>query len=135
MRHAIPNRTAAILVAGLVCAGTPAAAQQDIHLPSGRDVSLIEMRTDSPGADRIYRFRFLAPGLEGPSDFDTAEDDMAYLCEHYAIPHLPEDGPAADRIVVSLSDREIPFGQSVPEAVQFFEAYRPEGGTCIWEGL
>ena len=46
---------------------------------------------------------------------------------------LPATGPQPSQIVISLSDRAVPFGEADPEATQFFEAYRVEGGACIWE--
>jgi Family of unknown function (DUF6497) len=32
-----------------------------------------------------------------------------------------------------MSDRVVPFGQTDPEATQFFEAYSLQGDTCVWE--
>jgi hypothetical protein len=29
----------------------------------------------------------------------------------------------------------VPFGEPAPDATQFFEAYRVEGDTCIWEAF
>ena len=43
--------------------------------------------------------------------------------------------PQPEQIVISLMDRLVDFGATNPDATQFFEAYRIEDGTCIWEGL
>ena len=43
--------------------------------------------------------------------------------------------PKPARVIVSMSDRPTEFGAAVPEATQFFEAYRIEKGVCIWEGV
>ena len=46
---------------------------------------------------------------------------------------LAEFGPAPEQIVISLSDRAVPFGESAPDVVQFFESYRIENDICVWE--
>ncbi|MDH5531341.1 MAG: DUF6497 family protein, partial [Paracoccaceae bacterium] len=33
------------------------------------------------------------------------------------------------------SDRVVPFGESDPEATQYFEAFSIADGTCIWEAF
>jgi len=39
------------------------------------------------------------------------------------------------QVVISFSAAEVPFGEAAPEVTQFFEAYRVEDGTCIWEAF
>jgi hypothetical protein len=68
-------------------------------------------------------------------DFATAATDMAYLCQTYALARLSEFGPQPAQIIISLADQALPFGEPAPEATQFFEAYRIEDGTCIWEAF
>ena len=41
--------------------------------------------------------------------------------------------PQPAQIVISLSDRPVPFGEAAPDATQFFEAFALQDGTCIWE--
>lgn len=111
-------------------------AQEALAVPSGQPVSFLEAQTDIRGpAGLTSRFRFLAPQISqnGGMDYATAERDMAYLCVSYALPRLPSTGPRARQIVISLSDRPVAFGQTAPEATQFFESYRPEGAECVWE--
>ncbi len=60
---------------------------------------------------------------------------MQALCETYALPRIGGMVPEPQQIVIVLADRAVPFGEAAPEAVQFFEAYRPENGACIWELL
>jgi hypothetical protein len=62
-----------------------------------------------------------------------AQQDMAFLCDSFAIPRLTATGPMPAQIVISLSDRPVPFGEPSEDATQFFEAYRPGDGICIWE--
>ncbi|WP_245972404.1 DUF6497 family protein [Rhodovulum iodosum] len=128
----------AVLLGVAVAAG-PVLGQATIDVPSGQPVSLIETVWGEPGPTGLtLRFRFLAPEIArdgGAVDFETAAEDMAYLCEAYALPRLSELGARPSQIVISLSDRPLPFGTADPEATQFFEAYSPEGDRCIWEGF
>ncbi|MFD1809399.1 DUF6497 family protein [Gemmobacter lanyuensis] len=82
------------------------------------------------------RFRFLAPQIAreaGDVDFETASADMLALCQSFALPRLAELGPQPQQIIISLADRVVPFGETSPDATQYFEAYSIENGTCIWE--
>lgn len=124
-------RQGAIL--GIVMLAAPVAAEE-IVTPSGMAVTWLETVHGAPGPEGLTaRFRFLAPAIAGEVDFDTAAADMHWLCESFALPRLSVLGPQPAQVVISLSDRDLPFGQTDPEAVQFFEAYRPEGEACIWE--
>lgn len=122
----------ALLVA-LALAAHPARAQQpEIALPSGRIVMLHDVIVEADA----QRFRFLEPDLAMVIDFvpyDALEADMHYLCETWALDHL--DGATPALIHISIADRPVEFGTQDPEAAQVFEAYRPEGDTCIWEGF
>jgi len=115
----------------------PAAAAQEeaLRLPSGLDARLQEMRTDRRmGSGLIYRFRFVAGGLEGgEAAFDRITTDLHWLCTEYALPRIAEIGPRPGRVVISLADRPVEFGIHDPEIVQVFEAFRPEDDTCHWE--
>lgn len=129
----------ALWVIGLGLALSSAAQAEAVSVPSGQEVRFQDMVWGEPGpAGLTARFRFIAPGIAraaGTVDFAQAEPDMMFLCETYALPRLSGIGPQVAQVVISLSDRPLEFGESVPEATQFFEAYRPENGTCIWEGF
>lgn len=118
-----------------VIAGDSAA----VAVPSGQVVSLLDVVLDAPGPEGMAaRFRFVAPAIAkvgGTVDFETASLDMAHLCQSYALPRLAENGPVPAQIIISLSDRAVPFGEAAPDATQFFEAYRVEGDACIWEAF
>lgn len=102
-----------------------------IAVPSGRQVQFLDVITNAPGAEgATARFRFVVPGLQ--QDEDWAED-MQALCDSYALPRIEGMVPAPQQIVISLADRELPFGESMPDAVQFFEAYSVENASCMWE--
>ena len=111
-----------------------AAAAEEIVTPSGMAVTWLETVHGAPGPEGLTaRFRFLAPEIAGEVDFETAAGDMLWLCESFALQRLSEIGPEPSQVVISLADRDIPFGQTDPDAVQFFEAYRPAGDVCEWE--
>lgn len=108
-------------------------------MPSGQPVAFQDLILDETGAAGMTaRFRFVTPEIArdgGSIGFDRAEGDMLALCEIFALPRIHDMTPAPDQIVISLSDRPVTFGTAAPEATQFFEAYRPEGGACVWEGF
>jgi hypothetical protein len=104
-----------------------------IAVPSGREVTLIDVITNIPGnAGAAARFRFLAPGLT-LAETETAAGDMLALCTGYALPRTQGTVPQPSEIIISLSAKAVPFGQPAPDVVQFFESYRDEGGVCVWE--
>lgn len=108
-----------------------------LALPSGQTVTLIETISNAPGPmGAVARFRFLAPEIAaegGTVGFDTAAEDMLWLCQNYALARVAEFGPLPSQIIISLEDRPVPFGEADPDATQFFEAYSIENGACIWE--
>jgi hypothetical protein len=108
-------------------------------VPSGQTVTFVEIIRDAPGVSGLtYRFRFLAPAIgrnSGTISSEVALEDMKALCETYALPKLANLGPQVEQIVVSLADRPVAFGDPDPEATQYFEAFHPEGGACIWDGF
>lgn len=111
--------------------------EKDIVVPSGQEVMLLEVITNVPGPEGLTaRFRFLAPGIarEGGSvDAETAALDMDALCKDFALPRISNLGPVPRQVIISLSDRDVPFGEARPDATQFFNAYSIEDGQCIWE--
>jgi len=110
-----------------------------VPVPSGQEVRFVDVVMNAPGPDGLTaRFRFVAPAIakdSGTVGFDVAASDMEHLCTNFALPRIAGTGPAPSQVVISLSDRDVPFGEAAPEATQFFEAYRVEGGACIWEGF
>jgi hypothetical protein len=112
---------------------------QQVAVPSGQSVTLQEVLWNVPGPDGLTaRFRFLAPQIArngGTVSFETASADMAWLCQNFAIDRISTLGPAPQQVIISLADRDIPFGQTDEEATQFFDAYRIEDGKCVWEAF
>ena len=126
-----------LVVAIMLMAG-PAQAES-VTVPSGQPVQFIEMLQDAEGSEGLtLRFRFLAPQIArdgGSVGIDAALEDIGSLCADFAAPTVAEMRPVPQQIVISLMDRMVEFGATNPDATQFFEAYRIENGTCIWEGL
>ncbi|AVO39592.1 acetolactate synthase [Pukyongiella litopenaei] len=112
-------------------------AAQPVAVPSGQQVTLTQVLIEEQSTGGpLARFRFLAPRIaESGGDIapDQAAADMDHLCKALVLPYLAQYALEPDRVVISLSDREVPFGKSVPEATQFFEAYRPGPQGCVWE--
>lgn len=80
----------------------------------------------------VARFRLVLPGLgaEGAAYEDVAADFL-WVCEQVALPSLAANGWTATEVNVSLGDREVEFGATDAEAVQFFQGFRIEGGACV----
>lgn len=111
-----------------------------VAVPSGQEMRLQEVVWNAPGPDgAAVRFRFVAPAIArdgGGVGFEAAADDMLHLCQTFALPHISAAAAEAPgQIIISLADREVAFGASDPQATQFFEAYRVENGSCIWEAF
>ncbi|WP_050526052.1 DUF6497 family protein [Pseudorhodobacter aquimaris] len=112
-----------------------AGGEVSLPVPSGQPVTLQEMFWEE-GSDLVLRARFIAPLIARAGralDHDTAVADMAYLCSSFVLPQLDAQQARRVQIILSLSDIALPFGQSDPDATQFFEAYRMDGDTCISE--
>lgn len=123
--------------AGAVWAETPL-----MGLPSGTQVTLHEVLLDptpTQGTDAApwARFRFVAPELRRDGTGQTHADaaaDMDHLCSALVRPYLELHQLTPARVVISLADRPVPFGQAAPDVSQFFESYRLVDGACVWEG-
>ena len=112
----------------------PATAEDVVMLPSGLETRLQEMLWDRPGSGLVYRFRFVAEEFapEG-ADFDVLQEDLAFLCNEFALPKVSNVGPVPGQIIISLADRDSEFGVFDPEVSQVFEAYSVDDGACVWE--
>jgi hypothetical protein len=108
-----------------------------ITVPSGQRVTLLQVLSDTAGPMGLtLRFRFLAPGVAregGEVDPETAAKDMDALCQDYALPRVSNMGPQPAQIVISMSDVDVPFGETQPEATQLFNSYSIEDGICVWD--
>lgn len=123
--------------AAVATAQDDTAKKGDIRLPSGESVIFNDVIWGEPGpAGLTVRFRFLDPDLArrlDTEDFMALEQDTAFLCDTYALERIASTGPQPQQIVISISDREVAFGEPAPEAAQVFEAYSFDGSGCTWE--
>jgi hypothetical protein len=121
------------LFALAVCAlGAPAAlAAEGIVVPSGQPVSFIEFISEE--ATNTVRFRFLTPEIGKSFQYADVAGDFQVVCDEQVVPALEANGLTPAQIVLSMSAVDIPFGEPAPEVLQFFEIFRAENGTCIWE--
>ncbi len=114
-----------------------AAAQDHPQVPSGFSPQLFEQFLDvkPDGVFTYARFRFVVPELaKGRApDLNVLAEDFTHLCKEYALPLLAAGTDPVDKIIISYSDRPVEFGAADPDAKQFFEQFRFENGTCIWE--
>ncbi|WP_298847028.1 DUF6497 family protein [uncultured Ruegeria sp.] len=154
-RTAQANRTARAIPEGGACPrrvwgraiclvlftiSAPVFAQTDksLPVPSGQPVHLNNVMLDNNPGELWVRFRFIAPKIGasvGRIGYDVASKDMEHLCQILAVPYVAQHELQPARIVISLSDRPVEFGDTAPDATQYFEAYRLEQSRCIWEGL
>lgn len=123
----------------LLWIGAATAAGQEEALaavPSGLHFDLMENFIEpQPDGSDWARFRFLAPALADGVGYDKVEADFGYLCSEYALPDLKGQGASVTQVVISLSSKALAFGDIQPDIVQFFEAFRIEDDTCIWEAF
>ena len=134
MRRLMAFPVCALILAAGACEGDDG-AKGAIAVPSGREITLIEVITDVPGpAGVTARFRFLAPDLVA-KDLQAAAIDMEALCNSHAVPWIAGLALAPLQIILSLSATPVAFGEAAPDVVQFFEAYSVQDGTCIREAF
>ncbi len=122
----------AVSVLCAVCAPVVVSAQ-DISVPSGQPLSFLEFISEDDGA--IVRFRFLTPEIGNTFAYGDVRDDFLVVCNEQVMPVLDANGLSPTQIVLSMSAQDIPFGADNPNVLQFFEVFRPENGTCIWENF
>lgn len=124
---------AALMLPAFLLGAKPLAAAD---VPSGQAVVLHEVLVDVQDSVNWLRFRFVAPQIaagEAKIVFEVAGEDMMHLCQTFALPYMAEHALEADKIVISFMDRITEFGQADSDATQYFEAFRAESGTCIWD--
>jgi hypothetical protein len=133
MRRALncPAMLTALVVLA-ACQEEPASGPE-VEVPSGRELSLIDIITNAPGPEgAAARFRFLAPDLTLDAA-EAAAADMQVICDTFALQRTDGMVPAPQQIIISFASAAVPFGEPAPDVVQFFESFRIENGACIWE--
>lgn len=116
----------------------PALADTTLQLGSGLTVTRDEVLFEPPGAydaaRRLVRLRYVSDQLPSLS-FDRISGDFQELCERDGLAVARDFAPNATQLIVSLSSEAVAFGETAPNVVQYFDAFRREGDTCIWEGI
>ena len=111
----------------------------EISVPSGQPVTFIERITDPDGPSGLtLRYRFVAPEISkegGSVDFDQAVADIDALCATFVLADAGIASMNPAQVVITLMDQNVQFGVATPDATQYFEAYRLENDTCVWEGF
>lgn len=102
---------------------------QEVRVPSGQKVQLMEMLEEAGQDGPTRRYRFVAPGL-GEIAFEDAARDMDHLCAEFGVREAADAELALHRVIVSLSEQPIAFGATDASITQYFEVYSVEGGQC-----
>lgn len=123
------QRTA--LACGFAISTAFSAAANEIPVPSGQSLTFLEFLSENDGD--VVRFRFLAPQIGLEFAYVDVMGDFQVVCDQQVMPVLLENGLTPIHIVLSMSAVDIPFGEPAPDVLQFFEVFRPENNTCIWE--
>ena len=108
------------------------------EVPSGQSVTLHEVLVDMVNGENWLRFRFVAPSIgadKGKVSHGDAAKDIEHLCAAVAVPYIAEYDLKSDLVVVSMADQKTEFGETNPDATQFFEAFRVQNDICIWEAF
>jgi hypothetical protein len=104
-----------------------------IELPSGQSVTLVETIWNTPGPQGLAtRFRFLAPEINpetGSVDFLAAADDIAWLCQNFALSRVTDEGPIPSQIARCPLARLIPKRCSISKPSGLRTA--PASGRCF----
>lgn len=118
------------------CVVSLCSAAHAVDVPSGQQINLSEVLVDEQSTQTWLRFRFLAPKIavgEGQLTYSEVEGDFQHLCDKLAVPYIAEFELSGDVVVISMADRDVPFGQTDPDSIQYFEAFRVKDGACVWE--
>ncbi len=117
-------------------AATAGVLEETPAVPSGNEIALQEILFEVRQDDsRVARFRYVMPLMRQGLSFAEIEEDFFHLCIGVAVPYLAVQNETVDQVIISMADRETDFGVTTSLATQYFEAFRVENGTCIWEGF
>ncbi|MGH1423556.1 MAG: DUF6497 family protein [Pseudooceanicola sp.] len=127
-----------IVAAGgaFLCAATTVSGQEEAPtVPSGIALTLQEVREETdPAGNPVVRFRYVALELANVG-FARVEGDFDVICKDQVLPWVALKDPLPKRAVISMASAPVEFGATAPDVTQYFEVYRLENGSCIWEGL
>ncbi|MCF7699677.1 DUF6497 family protein [Loktanella sp. M215] len=107
---------------------------QQIAVPSGLEISLYDVILDADS--QVARFRFLVPAIApeaGNKTFGDVIGDLQFVCDSVIVPALLEHGWTTGDVVLSVSDKPVDFGTYDSQVVQYFQPFRLDRDTCVWE--
>ena len=115
-------------------------ADGSVSLPSGLVVAQQEMRLEPVGAPthavNTVRLRYVSAQLAAAEfGFEQIEGDFTHLCTSFGLKARELSAPNAEEIIISIASQPTAFGETAPNVVQYFDAFKVEGDACIWEGL
>lgn len=122
---------------GAFCAAaTTAWGQEETPaVPSGLILTLQEIREEQQPDGAVWmRMRYVAPGLTRDG-YGLVEKDFAALCETQALALRTAAGDMPAQAIISIASAPVEFGMAAPDVTQFFEAFRLQDNTCIWEAF
>jgi len=128
-------------LAMVIATGAASAEQASLRALSEVNYLHHEVLFEPPGAydavRRVVRMRLLAPQIADQKQFsfEVLEPDFQALCDSEGLRIVAEFAPNAREIVVSVASEALPFGESAPNVVQYFDLFNVEDDTCVWGGL
>lgn len=126
-----------VVALGALCAAatTVRGQEESPTVPSGTAMTLLEVREETQDDGTVWlRFRYVAAGIQR-EDYSIVQDDFEALCRSAALDYRTVTGMVASQAVISIAGEPVEFGANAPDVTQFFEAFRLEDGTCIWEAF
>ena len=104
-------------------------------VPSGLTLTLQEIREEPQPDGAVWlRMRYVAPGL-AKDGYALVEKDFAALCETRGLALRTAAGDVPAQAIISIASAPVEFGTAAPDVTQFFEAFRLQDNTCIWEAF
>ena len=129
-----------VLIA-MIAAGSAHAEQVPLRAVSSVEYAPHEVLFEPAGADetarKMVRLRLVAEELSDQESFgfEAIESDFQALCEGEGLRIVAKFAPNAREIVVSVASQAVPFGESAPNVVQYFDVFNVVDGACVWSGL
>lgn len=114
----------------------PLWAMAESVAPSGLRLSLHELLVEENpwSGETLVVVRLLAPTIsQDLPDPVTLRADMDWACATWGQPAAEDLAVPPDQVVVEMMAAPAERGIATPEIRRFFETYRLDGPSCIWE--
>jgi hypothetical protein len=111
-------------------------ASADLVVPSGQQVSVLDVLVEDQGGQPTLVIRLLTPDIArggAALNYDAVEADFDAICGAVGLPVRALAGSTASHIIVVMMDRMLPRGTPDPEATQYISEFRVEDGRCMLE--